>query len=202
MVLSPRVTGYDRPLTVKVYDTGDLDDEDEPDVPIGAGYWSQNMQGNPIPDTWAAWRDDFFMPAARLMKTAPWLLVRGSHELCSRAGPGWYYLLDPASALLGSGRNKWPAVLLAADPAGLAAGRLAQAAGPAFRGSAVSHPCAIAHADQARRNSTSSRSIWQTPATPTSTTSRPLSGSSSRSPPFWASDGRPGWSPIGRSGAW
>jgi len=100
MVLSPRVTGYDRPLTVKVYDTGDLDDEDVPEVPIGAGYWSQNMQGSPVPDTWVAWRDDFFMPAARLMKTAPWLLVRGNHELCSRAGPGWYYLLDPASALL------------------------------------------------------------------------------------------------------
>ncbi len=101
MVLSPRVTGYDRPLTVKVYDTGDLDDEDEPEEPLGPGYWSQNMQGSPVPDTWPAWRDDFFMPSARLMKTAPWLLVRGNHELCSRAGPGWYYLLDPASVLLG-----------------------------------------------------------------------------------------------------
>ena len=108
MVLSPRVTGYDRPLSVKVYDTGDLDDEDEPEVPIGPGYWSQNMQGSPIPDVWAAWRDDFFVPASRLMKTAPWLFVRGNHELCSRAGPGWFYLLDPASALLG-GRPRSPA---------------------------------------------------------------------------------------------
>ena len=137
MVLSPRVTGYDRPLTVKVYDTGDLDDEDEPEVPIGPGYWSQNMQGSPIPDVWPAWRDDFFVPAARLMKTAPWLLVRGNHELCSRAGPGWFYLLDPASSLLGgdAGQESCPPQ----TPAGLAAGRLAQAAGPAVPGRAVSH---------------------------------------------------------------
>ena len=40
------------------------------------------------------------------MKTAPWLFVRGNHELCSRAGPGWFYLLDPASALLGGARDQ------------------------------------------------------------------------------------------------
>jgi hypothetical protein len=28
---------------------------------------------------------------------------RGNHELCSRAGFGWFYLLDPGSALLGGG---------------------------------------------------------------------------------------------------
>jgi hypothetical protein len=106
MVLPARATGYGRPLSVKVYDTGDLDDEDEPEVPIGPGYWSQNMQGSPMPDVWPAWRDDFFTPAARLMKTAPWLFVRGNHELCSRAGPGWFYLLDPASSLLGGDRRQ------------------------------------------------------------------------------------------------
>ncbi len=107
MVLSPRATGYPRPITVKVYDTGDLDDEDDvPEEPIGPAYWSQNMQGSPIPDVWSAWRDDFFVPATRLMKTAPWLFVRGNHELCSRAGPGWFYLLDPGSALLGGVRNQ------------------------------------------------------------------------------------------------
>ena len=107
MVLSPRVTGYARSVTVKVYDTGDLDDEDDvPEEPIGPAYWSQNMQGSPIPDVWPAWREDFFMPAARLMTTAPWLFVRGNHELCSRAGPGWFYLLDPGSALLGGARNQ------------------------------------------------------------------------------------------------
>lgn len=104
MVLSPRATGYLRPITVKIYDTGDLDDEDVPEEPLGPGYWSQNMQGSPVPDVWSAWRDDFFVPATRLMKTAPWLFVRGNHELCSRAGPGWFYLLDPASSLLGGRR--------------------------------------------------------------------------------------------------
>jgi Calcineurin-like phosphoesterase len=107
MVLAPRATGYARPISVKVYDTGDLDDEDDvPEDPIGPAYWSQNMQGSPIPDVWPAWREDFFMPAARLMTTAPWLFVRGNHELCSRAGPGWFYLLDPGSALLGGARNQ------------------------------------------------------------------------------------------------
>lgn len=102
MVLPPRVTGYAEPISVRIYDTGDLDDEDDiPEEPLGPGYWSQNMQGSPIPDNWPAWRDDFFVPAARLMTTAPWLFVRGNHELCSRAGPGWFYLLDPGSALLG-----------------------------------------------------------------------------------------------------
>lgn len=107
MTLSPRATGYARPISVKVYDTGDLDDEDDmPEEPIGPAYWSQNMQGSPIPDVWPAWREDFFVPATRLMKTAPWLFVRGNHELCSRAGPGWFYLLDPGSALLGGARNQ------------------------------------------------------------------------------------------------
>ena len=107
MTLSPRATGYDRPITVRVYDTGDLDDEDDvPEIPIGPAFWSQNMLGSPIPDNWTAWREDFFIPATRLMKAAPWLLVRGNHELCSRAGPGWFYLLDPGSALLAGARDQ------------------------------------------------------------------------------------------------
>jgi hypothetical protein len=32
--------------------------------------------------------------------------VRGNHELCSRAGRGWFYLLDTASRLLGGGRQQ------------------------------------------------------------------------------------------------
>lgn len=107
MVLPPSATGYARPITARIYDTGDLDDEDDiPEEPLGPGYWSQNMQGSPVPDVWPAWRDDFFVPAQRLLKTAPWLLVRGNHELCSRAGPGWFYLLDPGSELLGGKRNQ------------------------------------------------------------------------------------------------
>ncbi|EGF32913.1 hypothetical protein IMCC9480_1629 [Oxalobacteraceae bacterium IMCC9480] len=44
---------------------------------------------------WDAWRDDFFKPAAPLLQAAPWVLVRGNHESCSRAGQGWWRMLDP-----------------------------------------------------------------------------------------------------------
>ena len=118
-------TGYAQDLRVNVFDTGDLDDEDdEPRIPIGPAYWSQNMQGSPMPDNWANWRDDFFIPSSRLLVAAPWILNRGNHELCSRAGPGWFYLLDAGSPLLGSGP---PAERLpAADTGRLAARRVAQ----------------------------------------------------------------------------
>jgi hypothetical protein len=42
-------------------------------------------------DTWYA---DFFTPAAPLLAAAPWVMVRGNHELCNRAGQGWYRYLD------------------------------------------------------------------------------------------------------------
>lgn len=106
LVFLPRVTGYAGPYRADVYDTGDLDDEDLPDLPIGAAYWSQNMRGSPNPDKWTNWRDDFFLPAAKLLPAAPWLFARGNHELCSRAGPGWFYLLDAGSGLLGPGRGQ------------------------------------------------------------------------------------------------
>ena len=42
-----------------------------------------------------AWAADFFKPAAPLLAAAPWLMVRGNHEVCNRAGQGWYRYLDP-----------------------------------------------------------------------------------------------------------
>jgi hypothetical protein len=44
-------------------------------------------------DTWYA---DLFTPAAPLLAAAPWVMVRGNHETCNRAGQGWYRYLDPA----------------------------------------------------------------------------------------------------------
>src|ERR1700745_1147235 len=41
------------------------------------------------------WQADFFAPAAPLLSAAPWVLVRGNHELCGRGGEGWRRLLDP-----------------------------------------------------------------------------------------------------------
>ena len=42
-------------------------------------------------DTWAA---DFFTPAAPLLAAAPWVVTRGNHEECARAGQGWSRFLD------------------------------------------------------------------------------------------------------------
>jgi hypothetical protein len=44
-------------------------------------------------DTWMA---DVFTPAAPLLAAAPWIMVRGNHETCNRAGQGWYRYLDTA----------------------------------------------------------------------------------------------------------
>jgi len=51
--------------------------------------------GSPHGGTWPSWRADFFDPAAPLLAAAPWIMVRGNHELCRRGGHGWFRLLDP-----------------------------------------------------------------------------------------------------------
>jgi len=44
---------------------------------------------------WAGWEADFFAPGAPLLAAAPWVVVRGNHEDCDRAGEGWMRLLSP-----------------------------------------------------------------------------------------------------------
>ncbi len=51
--------------------------------------------GSPFGDNWAVWQKDFFTPAAPLLAAAPWVMLRGNHELCARGGHGWFRLLDP-----------------------------------------------------------------------------------------------------------
>ena len=51
--------------------------------------------GSPWGDNWATWDADFFTPAGPLLTAAPWVFVRGDHELCERGGAGWFLLLDP-----------------------------------------------------------------------------------------------------------
>ena len=51
--------------------------------------------GSPFGDNWPVWNADFFDPAASLLAAAPWVMVRGNHELCTRGGLGWFRLLDP-----------------------------------------------------------------------------------------------------------
>jgi calcineurin-like phosphoesterase family protein len=51
--------------------------------------------GSPYGYGWDAWNADFFQPAAPLFAAAPWIMVRGNHEDCDRAGEGWFRFLDP-----------------------------------------------------------------------------------------------------------
>jgi hypothetical protein len=51
--------------------------------------------GSPWGDNWPAWNADFFAPAAELLRAAPWVVARGNHEVCNRAGRGWFRFLDP-----------------------------------------------------------------------------------------------------------
>ncbi len=64
------------------------------ETPCPAG--ERGCAGSPHGDAWAAWQADFFAPAASLLRAAPWVFVRGNHELCGRGGPGWFRLLDAA----------------------------------------------------------------------------------------------------------
>jgi hypothetical protein len=51
--------------------------------------------GSPWGYGFDAWRADFFQPARRLLAAAPWIVVRGNHESCNRAGQGWWRFMDP-----------------------------------------------------------------------------------------------------------
>ena len=64
----------------------------------------KGCKGSPHGDTWLTWQADFFAPAKPLLVAAPWIAVRGNHEICSRAGAGFMLFLDPALAV-----NRQPA---------------------------------------------------------------------------------------------
>ena len=55
---------------------------------------------------WDAWKEDFFQPGAALLGAAPWVVVRGNHESCVRAGQGWWRFLDPHPLLAGRDCNE------------------------------------------------------------------------------------------------
>ena len=84
------------------YDAGDGAEPSE-QCEMPGPYYSQNSTGNPDADAWQAWWLDFFQPAAQLLAAAPWVFARGNHELCSHAGPGWFYFLDSSSELAQGG---------------------------------------------------------------------------------------------------
>jgi hypothetical protein len=77
-----------------------------PDLVIHVGDYHYRETACPAAETgcanspsgygWDAWNADFFAPAAPLLAAAPWVLVRGNHEDCARAGEGWFRFLDRA----------------------------------------------------------------------------------------------------------
>lgn len=52
-----------------------------------------------------AWRADVFDPAAPLLRAAPWVMTRGNHETCNRAGQGWWRFIDPRPITVGHDCN-------------------------------------------------------------------------------------------------
>jgi hypothetical protein len=47
---------------------------------------------SPFGDNWDTWKTEFFEPARKLLEAAPWVIMRGNHEDCARAGAGWIFL--------------------------------------------------------------------------------------------------------------
>ena len=73
-----------------VLHVGDYLYREEPCPPGNAG-----CAGSPSGDNWPSWQADFFTPAAPLLAAAPWVILRGNHEDCARAGLGFLRLLGP-----------------------------------------------------------------------------------------------------------
>ncbi|MFT5136141.1 MAG: hypothetical protein ACI9XU_000147 [Arenicella sp.] len=94
------------------YDGGDdLTQAEHCGTKAGTPFYSQSAANANRPDSWQYWHDDLFMSAQKLMAAAPWIVARGNHELCSRAGPGYFYFLDPHSNLIeGQQQLSCPAV--------------------------------------------------------------------------------------------
>ena len=88
-----------KPTEIYAYDAGDGGYGGNSCGYVKSDYYSQNASDSPKPDSWQYWHDDFFKPAKELLPTAPWVFTRGNHELCSRAGVGWFYFLGPGSSL-------------------------------------------------------------------------------------------------------
>src|SRR5262249_10954973 len=76
----------------------------QPDLVIHLGDYiyrekpcSRHAVGCPHSPTgygWNVWDLDFFRPSTPLFAAAPWIMVRGNHESCSRAGEGWFRFLE------------------------------------------------------------------------------------------------------------
>jgi len=85
--ISKRAAAWRPDLVVHL---GDVHYRESPCPPGKAG-----CAGSPWGYGFDAWQADFFRPARALLDAAPWVVVRGNHESCWRAGQGWFRFLDP-----------------------------------------------------------------------------------------------------------
>lgn len=67
--------------------------------------------GSPFGDNWQTWKADFFEPVGPLLGSAPWIVMRGNHETCSRNPEGWFRFLDPRPFQGGCARFTDPYVI-------------------------------------------------------------------------------------------
>ena len=86
--LAARAAALDPDLVIHV---GDYHYRDRA-CPADSGV---NCEGSPWGNNWKTWQADFFKPVGPLLTAAPWIMVRGNHESCGRAGEAWHYLLSP-----------------------------------------------------------------------------------------------------------
>jgi hypothetical protein len=56
---------------------------------------SSKCGNSPTGYNWDTFNADFFIPQAELLRASPWILTRGDHETCKRAGSGWFLFFDP-----------------------------------------------------------------------------------------------------------
>jgi hypothetical protein len=101
----PQFQGCNDPTQYPFQQLASLAASLQPDVVLHVGDYQYrenecppsqgDCAGSPWGYGWDTWEADFFQPAANLLAAAPWIVVRGNHEQCTRAGQGWYRFLDP-----------------------------------------------------------------------------------------------------------
>ncbi len=54
---------------------------------------------NMVKETWSVWKEEFFIPAQKLLQKTPFVFTRGNHEECKEVGGfrGWFYFFDGKS---------------------------------------------------------------------------------------------------------
>jgi|GEM_PF-417129 len=88
--VSALIAAADKDLIVHV---GDYHYREAP-CPAGTAACEGALTG----DTWGSWRQDWFDPARPMLNQVPWVLIRGNHENCARAGEGWFLFMGHGPA--------------------------------------------------------------------------------------------------------